>query len=78
MNEYFKLLKSSNKLKSKIKSFDKNKILIDENYIPAEFRTEEEIIPDLSELLKNNEENQDNYEYYPIRNEINSLDSIEI
>ena len=78
MNEYFKLLKSSNKLKSKIKSFDKNKILINENYIPAEFRTEEEIIPDLSELLKNNEENQEHYEYYPIRNEINSLDSIEI
>ena len=79
MNEYNKILKNVNKMKSIIKPFDKNKILINNNYISAEYKSEEQIIPNLNELIKNNiKEDYEQYEYYPDYNEIHSLDSIEI
>ena len=79
MNKYNKILKNVNIIKSIIKKFDKDKILVNKNYIPAEYRSEEQIIPNLKEILKNNiKEDYEQYEYYPDYNEINSLDSIEI
>lgn len=79
MNKYNKILKNVNIIKSIIKKFDKDKILVNKNYIPAECRSEEQIIPNLKEILKNNiKEDYEQYEYYPDYNEINSLDSIEI
>ena len=77
MNEYNNILRNSIKLKPIIKQFDKDKILIDKDYISAELKTEEELLPNV-DLKANLDENPGHYEYYPIRNEINSLDSIEI
>ena len=77
MNEYNNILRNSIKLKPIIKQFDKDKILIDKDYISAELKTEEELLPNV-DLKANLDENPGQYEYYPIRNEINSLDSIEI
>ena len=80
MNKYNEILKNVNQMKSIIKSYDKDKILINKNYISAEYKSEEQIIPNLNELLNNNniKEDYEKYEYYPDYNEINSLDSIEI
>jgi hypothetical protein len=80
MNKYNEILKNVNQMKSIIKSYDKDKILINKNYISAEYKSEEQIIPNLNELLNNNniKEDYEQYEYYPDYNEINSLDSIEI
>ncbi len=79
-NKYNEILKNVNQMKSIIKSYDKDKILINKNYISAEYKSEEQIIPNLNELLNNNniKEDYEQYEYYPDYNEINSLDSIEI
>ena len=77
MDEYIQILRNSNKLKPIIKQFDKDKILIDKDYISAELKTEEELLPNI-DLKSNLDENSEQYEYYPLRNEINSLDSIEI
>ena len=78
MNEYNNILRNSIKLKPIIKQFDKDKILIDKNYISAELKTEEELISNFNDLKSNFDDNQEQYEYYPMRNEINSLDSIDI
>ena len=80
MNKYNEILKNVNQMKSIIKSYDKDKILINKNYISAEYKSEEQIIPNLNELLNNNniKEDYEQYEYYPDYNEIHSLDSIEI
>ena len=49
LDVYLKKIKVKNTLKPCIKSFDKNLIKIDENYIYCENLTEEQIIPDLYE-----------------------------
>ena len=48
------------------------------DYISAELKTEEELISNFNDLKSNFDDNQEQYEYYPMRNEINSLDSIDI
>ena len=49
LDDYMKILKSKDKLKPRIKKYDKNKIYVNKDYANAEDLSERDIIPDLYE-----------------------------
>jgi hypothetical protein len=49
LDDYMKVLKSKDKLKPRIKKYDKNKIYVNKEYANAEDLSEKDIIPDLYE-----------------------------